>query len=262
MRSMFRIGLDDFLLGWSTRRLWTAFAKENIDDSHKNTMLGPVWLLLNYLIFIGTFGFVMQGGSGSDDYIAYISVGLLVWFFMLEVITQGVSLFSREESFIKGTPLPLSTYIFRLTMQSIIRNGYALFGCLCVLFLVGVYPSFSWFWSLFGILIIVLTAPAVIAIFAFMGAYFPDSRYIVSNVMRVGMFLTPVFWSYNGSHGIRHVFYWYNPFTYFLEMVRMPIIDGVSSLRTLYLCCFICAVVWGVAIFLMGQYRNKVVFVL
>src|SRR5690606_3557361 len=138
-----------------------------------------VWFLLNYLIFIGTFGFVMRGGAGDNDYIAYISVGLLVWFFMLEVVTQGVSLFSREESFIKGTPLPLSTYVFRLTMQSIIRNGYALFGCLCVLLLVGVYPSFSWFLSLFGILIIVLTAPAAITIFAFIGIYFPDSRYIV-----------------------------------------------------------------------------------
>ncbi|WP_343313826.1 ABC transporter permease [Brucella sp. BE17] len=262
MGNVFRIGIDDFYRGWKSRRLWLAFAKEDIDDSHKNTMLGPLWLLLNYLTFIGTFGFVMRAGAGDDYYLAYISVGLLVWFFILEVITQGVSLFSREESFIKGTPLPLSTYVFRLTMQSLIRNSYALLGCLGVLLLTGVYPSAVWFWSVIGILVAVLAAPAVITVFAFVGAYFPDSHYLVSNAMRVGMFLTPVFWTYNGSHGARHVFYWYNPFTYFLEMVRIPIVNGTMPLKALFFCFLVGVVMWLAALLLMGLYRKKVVFVL
>lgn len=262
MSNVLRIGIDDFLVGWSNRRLWLAFAKEDISDNHKNTMLGPLWLLINYLTFIATFGFVMQTGSGNQNYLAYISVGLLIWFFILEIITQGVTLFSREESFIKGTPLPLSTYIFRLTMQSVIRNSYALLGCFVVLLLVGVYPSASWLWSGLGIIVIIIAAPAVVTVFAFLGAYFPDSHYLVSNAMRVGMFLTPVFWTYNGSHGVRHVFYQYNPFTYFLEMVRLPVIDGFMPIKASCLCVFICALAWILALFLMGRYRKKVVFVL
>lgn len=258
----FGAGIRDFLDGWNTRRLWSAFAKEDIGDSHKNTMLGPVWLLLNYLTYIGTFGFVMRAGGGDKNYLAYISMGLMTWFFILEAITQGVALFSREESFIKGTPLPLSTYVFRLTTQCLIRNGYALLGCLGVLLLSGIYPSFMWLWSGVGILVVLLAAPAVITVCAFLGAYFPDSHYLVSNAMRVGMFLTPVFWTYNGSHGARHVFYWYNPFTYFLEIVRMPVLDGAMPLKALGLCLFICVVMWILALFLMGRYRKKVVFVL
>nr|WP_313708960.1 ABC transporter permease [Brucella intermedia] len=262
MSNVFRAGIDDYFKGWKSRRLWLAIAKEDVDDSHKNTLLGPVWLLLNYLTFIGTFGFVMQSGAGDGNYLAYISVGLLIWFFILEVITQGVSLFSREESFIKGTPLPLSTYVFRLTMQSVIRNSYALLGCLGVLLLTGVYPSVTWFWSALGVVVVVLSAPAVITVFAFVGAYFPDSRYLISNAMRVGMFLTPIFWTYNGSHGVRHLFYWYNPFTYFVEMVRIPIVNGTMPLKALFLCAFIGIMMWIAAVFLMGRYRKKVVFIL
>ena len=261
MSNVFREGLGDFYKGWKARRLWLAFAKEDIDDSHKNTLLGPFWLLLNYLTFIGTFGFVMRP-DGNDNYLAYISVGLLVWFFILEVVTQGVSLFSREESFIKGTPLPLSTFVFRLTMQSVIRNSYALLGCLAVLFLTGTYPTVTWLWSALGIAVIVLSAPAVITVSAFIGAYFPDSRYLITNAMRVGMFLTPVFWNYSGSQGIRHVFYWYNPFTYFLEMVRIPIVNGAVPSKALILCVLIGIVIWVGAVFLMGRYRKKVVFIL
>ncbi|RRY17094.1 ABC transporter permease [Brucella anthropi] len=262
MSNVFRAGIGDYFKGWKSRRLWLAIAKEDVDDSHKNTLLGPFWLLLNYLTFIGTFGFVMQSGAGDDNYLAYISVGLLIWFFVLEVITQGVSLFSREESFIKGTPLPLSTYVFRLTMQSVIRNSYALLGCLGVLILTGVYPSVTWFWSALGVVVVILSAPAVITVCAFVGAYFPDSRYLISNAMRVGMFLTPVFWTYNGSHGVRHLFYWYNPFTYFVEMVRIPIVNGTTPLKALFLCVLIGIVMWVAAVFLMGRYRKKVVFIL
>lgn len=262
MINILRAGVADFIGGWNTKRLWLAFAREDIGDSHKNTMLGPLWLLINYLTFIATFGFVMQTGGGDPKYLAYMSVGLLVWFFMLEVITQGVTLFFREESFIKGTPLALSTYVFRLTTQSIIRNSYALLGCLGVLLLAGIYPSAPWLWAGLGIAVVIVTAPAIATIFAFLGAYFPDSHYLVSNAMRVGMFLTPVFWTYSGSHGVRHVFYWYNPFTYFLEMVRIPIVDGAMPFKALYLCIFVCVSAWILALFLMGRYRKKVVFVL
>jgi len=262
MRNVFRIGVNDFLEGWRARRLWMAFAKESIDDNHRNTLLGPIWLLLNYLMFVGTFRFIMRIGANDESYTLHISIGLLVWFFMHEAITQGVSLFSREEGFIKGTPLPLSTYVFRMAMQSGIRSGYSLLGCMGILLLSGAYPSVFWLWSVLGFAIIIATAPAVITILAFVGAYFPDSRYLVSNAMRIGMFLTPVFWTYSGSHGARHFFYWYNPFTYFLEVVRIPIINGTLPLNALFLCVFVGVIMWGAAIFLMGRYRKKVVFVL
>ena len=48
-----------------------------------------------------------------------------------------MSLFAREESFIKGTTLPLTVYVMRLAMQSVIRAGYALVGCLAILLLSG-----------------------------------------------------------------------------------------------------------------------------
>jgi len=55
-------------------------------------------------------------------------IGLLVWFYIMETIVQSTSLFTREESFIKGTTLPLTVYVMRLTMESIIRAGYAAIG--------------------------------------------------------------------------------------------------------------------------------------
>src|SRR5690606_12631171 len=106
------------------------------------------------------------------------------------------TLFPREESFIKGTTLPLTVYVLRLYMQSVIRAAYALGGCLAIVLLSGELPQMVWLWSLVGLVIVALISPAAILLFAFLGAFAPDTQFVVTNLMRLGMFLTPVFWTY------------------------------------------------------------------
>jgi ABC-type polysaccharide/polyol phosphate export permease len=254
--------LADIRAGIGLRRVWLALASEDIGDQHRRTALGPLWLLINYLAFAGTFIFIFERGSGIPNYQAYVATGLLVWFYIMETISQSVSLFVREESFIKGTTLPLSVYVMRLAAQSLIRAGYAALGCLAILLASGILPSASWGWSMLGILIILATTPAAIILFAFLGAYFPDSQFIVSNLMRIGMFITPVFWAYTGGGGLRQGLYYWNPFTYFLEIVRIPILSGDLPARSFLLCVAISLGLWFIALLLLGRFRKQVVFAL
>ncbi|WP_246226092.1 ABC transporter permease [Chelativorans xinjiangense] len=255
--------LDDIHSGLRMRRVWIALAQEDIGDQHRRTALGPLWLLINYFAFAGTFIFVIhRGDTSTGSYAAYVATGLLVWFYIMETLSQSVSLFVREEGFIKGTTLPLSVYVMRLLMQSAIRAAYALVGCIVILLLSGTALSTAWLWSALGVLLILATTPAAIILFAFLGAYFPDSQFIVSNIMRIGMFLTPVFWSYEGSGGVRHLLYYWNPFTYFLEIVRVPILTGGPPIDSLLLCGAIGLVLWTAALMVLGLFRKRVVFVI
>ncbi len=244
------------------RRVWIALASEDIGDQHRRTTLGPWWLLINYLAFASTFIFLFRRGAGIPSYQAYVATGLLVWFYIMETISQSVSLFVREESFIKGTRLPLSVYVLRLALQSLLRAGYASVGCLAFLAFSDVAVSLSWIWSLIGVAVIVVATPAVIIVFAFLGAFFPDGQYIVSNVMRIGMFLTPVFWAHGGEGGMRAALYYWNPFTYFLEMVRDPVLYGLFPWRAVSICLLITVGMWSTALILFGRLRRRVVFVL
>jgi len=263
MLQKFDDGLSDMRAGIGMWRVWVALAGEDISDQHRRTTLGPLWLLINYLAFAGTFVFVFRhGDSGATNYAAYVAIGLFVWFYLMETVNQGVSLFLREESFIKGTTLPLSVYIMRLATQVTIRAIYAFAGCLAILLVSGVDLSPAWGWSALGIIVIVVTTPAVIILCAFLGAYLPDSQFIVSNLMRLGMFLTPVFWMYEGAGGVRGAFYFWNPFTYFLEIVRAPILTGEVPICALALCLGIGLAAWVLALILFAWFRRDVVFVL
>jgi lipopolysaccharide transport system permease protein len=150
----------------------------------------------------------------------------------------------------------------RLTMESIIRAGYAAIGCVGILAMCGAAVSVAWLWSLLGLLLIVAVTPAVITIFAFLGAYFPDGQFIVGNIMRIGMFLTPVFWSYDGSGALQHAFYWWNPFTYFLDIARAPIVSGIFPAWSFAFCVTVSLILWALALALLGRFRKQVIFVL
>ncbi|RWN37313.1 ABC transporter permease [Mesorhizobium sp.] len=254
---------DDISEAVRLHRLWIALAREDIGDQHRRTTLGPLWLLVNYVAFVGTFVFVFQrSDSGTAGYAAYVATGLLVWFYLMEVISLSVSLFEREESFIQGTTLPLFVYVMRLTVQSVIRAAYAIAGCVVILALSGAVVAAPWLWSLAGLFLILLVTPAIITVFAFAGAFFPDSQFIVGNLMRVGMFFTPVFWIYNGQDGIQRFAYYWNPFTYFLEIVRVPILTGELPMHAFAITCTVSLAVWAIALLLLARYRKQVVFLI
>lgn len=256
-------GFSEFRRGVTFRPIWIALAQEDITDQHRLTLLGPVWLVANYLAFVGTFVFVFNHSSASaPDYTVYVSVGLFVWLYLMEVMTQSPALFAREESFIKGTTLPLAVYVMRLTMQSVIRAGYALIGCLAIILISGATPSWAWLWSALALLFIVAVTPAVVTIFAFTGTFFPDSQYIIGNALKIGMFLTPVFWKYDNSGGLQHAFYYWNPFTYFLDIVRIPMLTGSFPIQAFLITLAIGALAWLLALFMLGAYRKQLVFML
>jgi lipopolysaccharide transport system permease protein len=263
MLKAFKDALADMRDGLRLRRVWMALAHEDIGDHHRRTTLGPFWLLLNYLAFAGSFIFLIRRGDGGDyNYPAFVATGLFAWFFIMDVITASTSLFLREEGFIKGTTLPLSVYIMRLFMQSVIRASYALLGCLIILLFSGLEITLIWLWSTLGIAIILFAVPPAIILFAFLGAFFPDSQFLVSNLMRIGMFLTPVFWTPEESGGFRHFFYYWNPFTYFLEIIRFPILWGTVHVDAFLISLAIGLSLWVVALLLLGRLRRQVVFVL
>ena len=254
--------LSDISEALRLRRVWVALASEDIGDQHRRTALGPLWLLINYLVYAGSFVVLFAGSARSPNYAAYVATGLFVWLFIAEVLTQSVVLFVREQSFIQGTTLPLSVYVLRLMMQSLIRSAYALAGCVAIMLIAGEPVTWYWLWSALGLLLIVLITPAAIIVFATAGAFFPDLQFIVSNLMRLGIFLTPIIWVHTGGGGIRGAFYYWNPFTYFLEIVRVPILAGDVPWRSFAICIALGLAVWALAVALLGKFRKQIAFVL
>jgi lipopolysaccharide transport system permease protein len=255
--------LADIVQGAKLYRVWLALAREDIGDQHRRTTLGPLWLLVNYLALASAFIFVVGAGGGpTGGYATFVAVGLLVFFFLMETLIQAVTLFQREESFIKGTRLPLTVYVMRQAVQSVIRAGYAAIGCVIVMVAAGWTLPAGWPLAAVGLAIVLAATPPAITVVAFLGAYVPDSQFVIANAMRIAMFLTPVFWGYGPVEGAQAAFYQWNPFTYFVEIVRKPILEGVLPPDGVVVCLAITVGLWLAAVAMLGRLRRHLVFVL
>lgn len=263
MLELVRRGLADLEAAIRLRGAWWALASEDIADSHRRTMLGPVWPLLNYLFLVGTLMMILGGGAaGPANFAAYVASGMLVWLFISDVVSMSVTLFTREAGFIKGTTLPISVYVMRQTMMISIRFCYALVGAVPILLWSGVEFTPALLTILPALLMLLLAAPATAILLGMAGTYFPDLRFIVGNVMRLMMFITPVFWSNNGMGGMRGVLYHWNPLTHYIEIVRTPIVHGVVPVNSWAVTLLITACLVGAALVLLGKFNRQIVFYL
>jgi len=256
-----KVAVDDIREGLRKAPLWMALASEEIADSHRRTVLGPLWQFLNYLVYVGTIALFI-GPENSKDFTLYVALGLLVWLYIQEIVSLSASLFLREESYINGTVLPLSVYVMKLTALTATRSAYALAGAVLIAFYIGITPTKALITVVPAVLLLLVGAPGVITVFAFIGVFYRDFQFIVGHVMRLLLFVTPIFWVHGGGGGLRGFLYHWNPFTHYLNIVRTPIIEGtvptVSWIVTLSLTTLISIC----AVFLLGAFKRRIVFLL
>ena len=260
MLELARRGLADIGAALKLRSVWWELAREDVVDSHRRTMLGPVWPLLNYLLFVGTLILILGAGAGAVNFPAYVAAGMLVWQYINDVMSMSATLFSREAGFIQGTVLPISVYVLRQTMVIAIRSFYALVGAIAVVLYSGIELTPALLSVVPAMLLLLLTAPAVAVLFGLAGTFSRDFQFIISNALRLLFFITPIFWTLEGIGGWQGLFYHWNPLTHYIDIVRQPVVEGVVPVNSWIITLLASGLLSAAALLLLGKFRRQIVF--
>ncbi len=118
----------------------------------------------------------------------------------------------------------------------------------------------EWIWSLLGLCIILISTSALITVFAMGGAFFSGftvCRFESHPRLHVldADFL-------GARSGLSEKLYLWNPLTHFIDIVRTPIIQGDAPIRSFVICISITILLWVAAIYLLGKFRNRIVFLI
>jgi ABC-type polysaccharide/polyol phosphate export permease len=253
--------VEDIWDGARRYHLWLAFATEDILDAYRHTSIGILWNAFSFLLYalaiIVIFG--LDGGGLTESYIVHLVSGLLVWNFISLIINQAPTVFGMNERFIKGSKLPLSTFCYQVTARALMLSAFSALAALAVLAWYGyphnwaalaVIPAIGWF---------IVTAVPVQLLLGSLGAFTRDVQQIIENVMRALFFLTPIMWvSVPGSH--RYTVARFNPFTYYVEIFRIPLVDGFIPWNAWLACILMTGVFWAAALLVFSYTRRKIVF--
>lgn len=250
---------DDYAESFRRYELWMALAWFEIKVQYKRSVLGPFWITLSTGIAIATIGPIYSRlmGSKMDNYFAYLATSIILWNFIAGVVnTTDISLISAE-GLLKDAKLPFTLFLIKEIYKNLIMLAHTSVIIVILVFFFTFHINLPLFvLSLFVVVLNLFWIGLFLAIFC---TRFRDIAQIVTSLVQVAFFVTPVMWQPH-MLGDRHFVVDFNPFYYLIDIFRTPILDGNVNLRNLYICIFAAIIGNLVTFFLFAAKRNRIAY--
>jgi len=228
---------------------------------YRRSIIGPWWLTLGTGIGVLGLGVVWSSLLKQDpsELIPKLTIGLILWQFLASCIGESPSLFVRQALIIRNFDLPYFIHPVQLLLRQIINLAH---NALILLIVSLLFPnSFSYLsvFGMFGFILVIVNMFWVIIILGIIGARFRDIEPLIQSLMPLLFFVTPVI--YEPSRlGLNEMVIWFNPLTYFIEIVRAPFFGHIPPLSVYVICSVIMIAGWSVALLLFKQRSTKLSF--
>lgn len=251
----------DVLEGARAWRLWGLLGWQDIRQRYRRSKIGPFWVTISMGAMIGGMGLLYAGLFHTEvsDYLPFLTIGLIVWGLISSLINENCNSFIEAESIIKQVQLPLSIHAYRVVWRNLILFGhnFVIFVVVAVIF--GIWPGWSGLLALPGLVFICVNGVWVGIFLGLVSARFRDVPQIVSSVVQIAFFLTPIMWKPESLRS-RSLFVDFNPFYYFLELVRAPLLAQGSTLKPwlVALAATLCG--WTATFLMYRRYRRRIAY--
>lgn len=253
--------LGDLRRGVGLWRLWFELAHDDLRQRYKRTAFGALWVSVSFLVFSVAIAFISAEMSGSalTPLMVYVATGFLAWNFMNASVTDGCAVFINTENWISGMRLPFSLYVFQSIAREVIIFGYCLIVAGVIILATGHTLTLNALAALPALALILINAVAIHLLMGVIVTRYRDISQIVQTGMRVLFFLTPLIWTPEQATGLRD-WLWWNPFTYFIDIFRAPILTGDIPWQSWGVCLVISVVLWVAAFAMFAHFRRRIAF--
>lgn len=260
--SRFSLAATDLARGLGGWRVFGMLALLETRQRYRRSSLGQFWITLSMAAQILGIGIVFSVilDQPLAKYLPYLGVGIVLWAFIVGTMNSTTTVFISSELYLRAYNGPRSLVIYRAMVRELISLFHNL--VIVLLLLVGFQIDLSWH-SLLFIPAVVLVAANGIWIGMLVGTLatrFRDLPLIVSNIMQLAFFMTPVM--YRPDHimerlwAISHL----NPFASWLEIMRAPLLGTPASLHhwTFSACTLVLG--YAVAFPFFARFRERIVY--
>lgn len=281
----FARALADIRGGMRERELWSHLGWQDIKQRYRRSVIGPLWITLSMAITAIALGLLYSQlfGASVGTFLPYITVGFIVWQFMLGCLVEGTETFIANEGLIRHLPAPLTLYSFRTAWRQVLLFAHNLLVYLVVVAIFwsdlatpgyvlseGGIPQPGLSWS------IVLAIPAfallalngvwVSLLFGVISTRFRDIPPVINALTNLLFFMTPIVWTTDiltskfgaATSDWRILIAELNPLYHYIEILRAPLIGGVQSWHHWAVVGGLTVVGWGLALLVLRNYRSRV----
>lgn len=255
------VAFHDFGRAFSMRQVWLHLGWLEVKQRYRRSVLGPWWITLSMLIFIAMMGIVFSRlfHQSLEEYIPFFTAGFLFWTFISSSVLEAAEIFKSNSGFIKQVNLPLSLYVFKHLVRQVIFLGHnaVVYLLICVFFKFN--PGKMAVLALPGFCLILINMYWVCFLIAMMCARFRDLVPIINSCIQIAFFVTPISWMPRLLEG-HPLILKCNPFVYFLDIVRSPLLGEWPSAFSYNICSCMAVLGLSISFMLFCTYRARIAY--
>ena len=257
----FSLAVDDVWRGIKSVYIWPMLGWQDIKQRYRRSVIGPFWITISYGAMIcgmgPLYGHLLQ--QDISEYFPYLAVSFVVWTLLSGIIIDSCNAFIGAEGYIKEIKLPLTVHVLRVVWKNVLICAHHFVIVLVVMLFYP--PSLSWSMLLIplGLLMIAINGIWVGLLFGLFCARFRDVQQVITNLVQVAFFLTPVVWRPN-MLGSREWLADFNPLMHFLDVVRSPLLGNQVPLKSWYAVTLIALIGFPLTLRLFGRVRSRIAY--
>lgn len=240
---------------WRRRSfIWTLSSAKGL-AKNEGQRFGQTWALINPLLLIGTyffiFGFLLNTGRGIDNFVGYLSIGVVLFGLAASTVTSGSRAIYNNSGLVRALHFPRAV----LPISAVLTEAIVLLPGIGVLLVVlpfsGERPTWSWLLLPVAFVLQVLMQTGIVLILARVVNASVDLWNLVPVAVRVLRYLSGVFFSVSvmtADHRVLGAILDFQPFALQLTLARQALMGEFS----LSLTAWLVGVAWAVLLPVVG----------
>jgi lipopolysaccharide transport system permease protein len=195
-----------------------------------------------------------------EQYFPFLAIGLVVWTLISTSITEGCQVFISSEPVIKQIRLPFSVHACRCLWRNAIILGHNMIIIVAIVVLFQPGASLGLLLLLIPSLVLIfLSGLWVTLLLGMICARFRDVPQVISSLLQIAFFLTPIIWHPSLLSGRQRVVYW-NPLYHYVELIRMPLLGEAPSAHTWIMTVTITVLGWCFTFAFFRRFRGRIAY--
>ena len=256
------LAFEDLVNGMFDFKLWFYMSLYEIQQRYRRSTFGPFWLTLTMGVQALVMGYLLGFLFKNDltKFLPFVSLSLVLWTTITNSIKDGAITFIGNHGNLIQIRRPLSSYIMRTVSRNIIVFFHLVIVYFIIAFSYDIKPTILWFLSIPGLILIIINLIWITLLVAIISTRYRDIPLIIENLFNVLLWLTPVFYEPSFLSGKMEIIIKINPFTYFLEVVRNPLMNELPSTQAVVLMLSFAIVGWIFTFLIFAKTRKRIVY--
>lgn len=281
----FKRAFADVREAWDHRELWGHLGWQDIKQRYRRSVIGPLWITISMgttALALGLLYSVLFNAT-VPTFLPYVTVGFIVWNFIVGCITEGTDVFIANEGLIKHLPAPITVHVMRMVWRQVLflMHNLVVYAIVLAIFFTSLnheyriaegsplQPGLSWtiVLALPGFALLAVNAVWISLLFGVISTRFRDIPPVVNSFINLVFFMTPIVWDTGVLNRVtgggdggdwRMLIAELNPVYHFVEIVRAPLLGHVVDWHHWAIAGGFTVFGWFAALVILRNYRARV----